>query len=467
MANLLIIDDEPSICWGLKKLAESLGHVARVASSAEAGLREADKSPKPEAVFLDVRLPGLDGISAMPQLRERLPDAPIIVMTAHGELETAVDAIRNGAFEYLTKPFDLTLAEKVLDRALRRRPQETVPPATMHGLQDQIVGHSPALQDVFKQIALVAGSEACVLVSGESGTGKELVARAIHRFSRRSAGPFVPVHVIALSPMLAESELFGHVRGAFTGADAPRTGLLEQAQGGTVFLDEVADIPLPLQIKLLRALEHGEIVPVGSDKPRTIDFRLVSATHQNLSEKVAAGSFRHDLFFRLVTFQLELPPLRERGADILELTEHFIANSTTKNQLPRPTLSKKAEAELLRRPWHGNVRELRNAIEHAVIIARGGQIEPDQFPQPAPPAVIPSDGSPAASLAQLIQQWADARLREDGEREDLYERFLSLVEPPLLNATLTHELGQCTSAAKKLGLHRHTLRKKLDQYGIE
>ncbi len=467
MAHVLIIDDEPSICWGLKKLVESLGHVARIASSAEAGLREAEKSPKPDALFLDVRLPGLDGIAAMPQLRERLPDAPIIVMTAHGELETAVDAIRNGAFEYLTKPFDLSLAEKVLDRALRRRPQETVPPVAMPGLQDQIVGHSPALQDVFKQIALVAGSEACVLVSGESGTGKELVARAIHRFSRRSTGPFVPVHVAALSPMLAESELFGHVRGAFTGADTPRTGLLEQAQGGTVFLDEVADIPLPLQIKLLRALEHGEIVPVGSDKPRTIDFRLVSATHQNLSEKVGSGAFRHDLFFRLVTFQIELPPLRERGADLLELTEHFVASLTAKNQLPRPTLSKRAEAELARRPWHGNVRELRNTIEHAVIIARGGQIEPDQFPPPAPPAGIPSDGTPVAALSQLIQQWTAARLREDGEREDLYERFLSLVEPPLLSATLTHELGQCTSAARKLGLHRHTLRKKLDQYGIE
>lgn len=467
MAQLLIIDDEPSICWGLKKMAESLGHVARTASSAEAGLREAEKSPKPEALFLDVRLPGLDGINAMPRLRERLPDAPIIVMTAHGELETAVAAIRNGAFEYLTKPFDLTLAEKVLDRALRRRPQEKQPSVTLPGLQDQIVGHSPALQEVFKQIALVAGSEACVLVRGESGTGKELVARAIHRFSRRSAGPFVPVHVAALSPMLAESELFGHVRGAFTGADTPRTGLLEQAQGGTLFLDEVADIPLPLQIKLLRALEHGEIVPVGSDKPRTIDFRLVSATHQNLSEKVAAGTFRHDLFFRLVTIQIDLPPLRARGADILELTEHFITNLTTQNQLPRPTLSKKAEAELNRRPWHGNVRELRNAIEHAVIIARGGQIELDQFPPPAPPAGVPSDGTPTATLAQLIQQWADARLREDGEREDLYERFLSLVEPPLLNATLTHEFGQCTSAARKLGLHRHTLRKKLDQYGIE
>lgn len=467
MAHLLIIDDEPSICWGLKKLFESLGHVVRTASSAEAGLREADKSPKAEAVFLDVRLPGIDGISAMPQMREKLPDAPIIVMTAHGELETAVAAIRNGAFEYLTKPFDLTLAEKVLDRALRRRPNNTAQPAATPGLQDQIVGRSSVLQEVFKQIALVAGAEACVLVSGESGTGKELVARAIHRFSRRSAAPFVPVHIAALSPMLAESELFGHVRGAFTGAEAPRIGLLEQAHGGTVFLDEVADIPLPLQVKLLRALEHGEIVPVGADKPRAIDFRLISASHQRLSEKIAAGLFRHDLFFRIVTFQIDLPPLRERGADILELTEHFITTLTAKNQLQRPSLSQRAEVELTRRPWHGNVRELRNAIEHAVIVARGGQIEPDHLPPPAPAAGKPADVTPGDALAQLIQQWAESRLREDGEQEGLYERFLSVIEPALLSATLAHELGQCTSAAKRLGLHRHTLRKKLDQYGIE
>ena len=467
MAQLLIIDDEPSICWGLKKLFESLGHVVRTTSSVEAGLREADKFPTPDAMFLDVRLPGIDGISAMPQFHDRFPQTSIIVMTAHGELETAVAAIRNGAFEYLTKPFDLTLAEKVLDRALRRRPVGTAQPAATLGLQDQIVGRSPVLQEVFKQIALVAGSEACVLVSGESGTGKELVARAIHRFSRRSAGPFVPVHVAALSPMLAESELFGHVRGAFTGAESSRIGLLEQAHGGTVFLDEVADIPLPLQIKLLRALEHGEIVPVGSDKPRSIDFRLISASHQRLSEKIAAGLFRHDLFFRLVTFQIDLPPLRERGADILELTEHFITTLTAKNQLQRPSLSQRAEAELSRRAWHGNVRELRNAIEHAVIVARGGQIEPDHLPPPAPAPGTPADVTPGDALAQLIRQWTESRLREEAEQEDLYERFLSVVEPALLSATLAHELGQCTSAAKRLGLHRHTLRKKLDQYGIE
>lgn len=469
MATLLLIDDEPSICWGLKTLAESIGHSVRTASSAELGFREAEKLPRPDVIFLDVRLPGMDGLSAMSRLQDLAPDASIIVMTAHGELETAVKAIRQGAFEYLTKPFDLAIAERVMDRAVQRRLSsvEQISTAPGPGLQNPIVGRSPAVQEVFKQIALVAGSEACVLITGESGTGKELVARAIHRYSRRSDGPFVPVHVAALSSTLAESELFGHVRGAFTGADVARTGLLEQARGGTVFLDEVAEIPLPLQVKLLRALEYGEVFPVGSDKPRSIEFRLVSATHQSLRDKVANGSFRHDLFFRLMAFQIDLPALRHRGDDLRELAEHFITTMSAKNQLVRPTLSKAALSEIVRRPWHGNVRELRNAIEHAVIVARGGQIEPEHIPIAAPPVGQPSSAAPADLLAPLIQEWAATQLREFMNLEDLYERFLAVVEPPLLKATLIHELNQCTSAAKKLGLHRHTLRKKLDQYGIE
>jgi two-component system nitrogen regulation response regulator GlnG len=336
-------------------------------------------------------------------------------------------------------------------------------------LQDQIVGRSPALQEVFKQIALVANSDACVFLSGESGTGKELVARAIHRYSRRSSGPFVPMHLAAVSPVAAEGELFGHVRGAFAGADTARVGRLEQASGGTVFLDEVSNLPLPLQIKLLRVLEHGEITPVGSDQPRPIDVRLIAASQQPLRDKVVAGQLRHDLFFRLVTFQIDLPPLRERGSDVLELAEHFITELTTKNHGSRPILSKRTAAELVRRPWYGNVRELRNAIEHAVIVARGGQIEPEDLPPSAPAAgIAPSEEmSPETLLPQLIRQWTESRLNEARDYDDLYERFLGVVEPALLSATLSHELGQCTSAAKRLGLHRHTLRKKLDQYGIE
>jgi two-component system nitrogen regulation response regulator GlnG len=306
-----------------------------------------------------------------------------------------------------------------------------------------------------------------VLVTGESGTGKELVARAIHRFSRRGKEPFIPVHVAALSPTLAESELFGHVGGAFVGEEGPRVGLLEQAHRGTIFLDEVADIPLPLQVKLLRAIEQGEIVPVGSDQPRPIDLRLISATQKNLQEKVADGSFRADLFFRSATFQIPLPPLRERADDILELAEHFIATWMLKNQLPRPSLSAGTKSELARRRWYGNVRELRNAIEHAVIVVRGGVIEPEHLPSEAPPTGQRLSDSPTIALSQLIRHWAESQLHEQTDREDLYELFLKLVEPSLLSAVVSHEHGQCAAAARKLGLHRHTLRKKLDQYGIE
>ena len=461
MAQLLIIDDEPSICWGLKKLAESLGHVARIASSAEAGFREADKSPKPEAVFLDVRLPGLDGISAMPQLRERLPDAPIIVMTAHGELETAVDAIRNGAFEYLTKPFDLTLAEKVLDRALRRRPQEAVPPAAMLGLQDQIVGHSPALQDVFKQIALVAGSEACVLVSGESGTGKELVARAVHRYSARRDRPFLPVHVAALNPNLVESELFGHVKGAFTGASQTRAGLLALADGGTVFLDEIAEIPLPVQVKLLRVLEQNEITPVGGSQPAPLNVRILAATHQNLERNVAAGTFRNDLFFRLNVFEIHLPPLRQRREDIVPLAEHFLRRFDVRLLPLVPATTDFLTAQR----WVGNVRELRNALEHAVIVARGGPLLPEHFPVGAG---VGMGTQPGEQLAAAVLIWLEDRVRTAGTQTptEIYADLLKCVEPPLLEDLMRRLNGNRLIAAQWLGLNRATVRKKLAEYGL-
>ncbi len=323
MAHLLVIDDEQSICWGLSQLAAQMGHTAATAASAEEGLEMA-QAQRPDLIVLDVRLPGMDGLSAMPGFQKMLGATPIIVVTAYGELATAVTAVRNGAFDYLTKPFDLTVVQRAIERALRAPPRQAVEAAAdVPDTADRIVGASPAIQEVFKRIALVAPSDACVHLHGESGTGKELVARAIHRYSRRADGPFVAVNVASLSPSLAESELFGHVRGAFTGAEQARKGLLEQADGGTIFLDEVADVPLDLQVKLLRTLEHGEVLPVGGQRPVQSDFRIISATHRTLSDRVADGSFRHDLYFRLVTFEIDLPPLRGRRDDIRELAEHF------------------------------------------------------------------------------------------------------------------------------------------------
>jgi two-component system nitrogen regulation response regulator GlnG len=477
MARLLIVDDEQAICWGLAQLGQRLGHEVAAASSAEQALALAEQQ-RPDAVLLDVRLPGMDGLTALPRLKELAPAAQVIVMTAHGDLGTAVEAVRQGAFDYVAKPFDLARIERLLERALAQ--PKAVASSAIDVAADGLVGRTAVMQEVFKRIALVAPAEACVMLAGESGAGKELVARAIHRYSRRSVGPFVAVNVAALNPALAESELFGHVRGAFTGADQPRLGLLAEADGGTLFLDEVADIPLAVQVKLLRALEHGEVMPVGSGQTVQTSFRLITATHQDLPAKVRGGEFRHDLFYRLSTFQIDLPALRQRPEDIPLLVDWFVqqlgagAGSAAR-------VSREALAELTGRDWHGNVRELRNAIEHALILAKGGVILPEHLPLPMPPlqapanavgSAVPGAANPPAGpsetqqLRALIERWARERLRTGAQAESLYDEFLAVVEPPLLDAALRKHHGQCAAAARALGIHRTTLKKKLDEYGI-
>ncbi len=470
MSRLLIIDDEPTICWGLEKLAQRLGHEPFTAGTAELGRTLAEKHGA-DAVLLDVRLPGQDGLDAIADLRRILGDVPIIVMTAYGDLGTAVEAVRRGAFEYVVKPFDLAQIERVIQRALESGEHLGTAPAVASPALDGFIGRSNVMQEVFKRMALAAASDACVLLQGESGSGKELVARAIHRYSRRAEGPLVTVNVAALSPALAESELFGHVRGAFTGAETARAGLLEQANGGTLFLDEVADIPLSAQVKLLRALEHGEVVPVGSNTPLQTNFRLISASHQHLVAKVREGTFRHDLYYRLCTFLIDLPPLRQRGDDLVELAHYFLGQLASPERRAAPRLDPATLAELRRRPWHGNVRELRNVIEHALIVAREGLILPEHLPPPlanlgqTSPHV--DSGDNAAQLQTLISTWAQQKLTSGDSDTHLYDEFLTLVEPPLLAASLEAQRGQCASAARVLGMHRTTLKKKIDQYGIE
>lgn len=463
MARLLIVDDEQSICWGLTRLAQKMGHEAATASSAEEALQMLDAA-RPDTIVLDVRLPGMDGLAAMARFRERLGDVPIVVVTAFGELTTAVAAVRNGAFDYLNKPFNLEVAQRTIERALESRRIATPARSAEVPRDLQLIGSSAPMQEVFKRIALVAASDACVHLRGESGTGKELAARAIHRYGRRADGPYVAVNIASLSPSLAESELFGHVRGAFTGADQARRGLLEQADGGTIFLDEVADIPMPLQVKLLRALEHGEVLPVGAERPVLADFRIVSATNRNLAECVAQGTFRHDLYFRLITFEIDLPPLRRRREDIAPLVDYFLDRLASQTGATRPVLSEETLAELHRRPWYGNVRELRNAVEHAMILARGGVIAPDHLPAPTPPSVsaglVQED-----TLASLVRQWAESQLHGTSDPGDLYDQLMKIVEPPLFAAALEASGNQYATAARKLGIHRATLRKKVEGGG--
>jgi two-component system nitrogen regulation response regulator GlnG len=321
------------------------------------------------------------------------------------------------------------------------------------------------MQNVFKKIALAAHSDAAVMLAGESGVGKELAAAAIHRHSARRNNPFVAVNVAALSPTLAEAELFGHVQGAFTGADQARPGLLLQADGGTLFLDEVAEIPLPLQVKLLRVLDHGELLPVGADSSLRSRFRVISATNRDLRRHVEADEFRHDLYFRLCTFEISLPPLRERRDDIPLLAHHFASQFAHQPVV----FADETLAELQSRPWYGNVRELRNAIEHALVVARRGAVMPEHLPpaltSPWPPSF--TSVTKRSELADVLSQMARRLAADPGAAGTVYDRFLQQVEPPLL-ATIMNECGQrCAPAARILGLHRTTLKKKLDQYDIQ
>jgi two-component system, NtrC family, nitrogen regulation response regulator GlnG len=458
--HVLIIDDEEAVCWSLQRALGREGYDVAVAASAEQGLKLAAQEP-PDVVVVDVRLPGMDGLAALERLRRLVPGAPAIVITAFGNLSTAVKAVEGGAFDYITKPFDLAQALDAVRRALSRRPAPEPAarePEPGEGTEE-IIGRGPAMQAVFKRIALVAPRDPCVLITGESGTGKELVARAVHRHSSRREKPFLPVHVAALNANLVESELFGHVRGAFTGATQARPGLLALAEGGTVFLDELADIPLSVQIKLLRVLEHGELLPVGSTQPQRLDVRILAATHQDLARCVAEGRFRHDLFFRLNVFGIALPPLRERVEDIDALAEHFLRRFEPRAApLPVETLR-----FLRAQPWFGNVRELRNALEHAAIVSRGGPILPEHFPSAG---AAPGPATPADEIAAGVRKWLADRVRLTGTPSDLYAELFRLVEPALLDDVLARLGGNRWAAAQWLGLNRATVRKKLALYGL-
>jgi two-component system nitrogen regulation response regulator GlnG len=455
-STILIVDDEEAISWSLRKAFERQGHRVGVAASAEAAFPLA-KQLKPDVVVLDVRLPGMDGLEALGKLRGITQNAPIIVITAHGNLSTAVRAVEGGAFDYLAKPFDLSQALDSVARAIasRSRPVEEPTPTLELG-PEELIGRSPAMQAVFKRIALVAPTDASVLITGESGTGKELVARAVHRHSLRRTHPFLPVHVAALNPNLVESELFGHVKGAFTGAGQAKPGLLALADGGTVFLDELGDIPLPVQAKLLRVLEHQEVLPVGGSAPTRINVRVLGATHSDLLKQVNAGQFRHDLYFRLNVFEIHLPTLRDRPEDIPQLCDHFLRRFGAGGALSEATL-----AYLRARTWPGNVRELRNALEHAAIVTRGGPLLPEHFP---PPVSVTGVETVAERIGALVRDWVRERSQGDKEPTELYDEMLKFIEPALLDEVLRQTNNNRVAASRRLGLARATLRKLMARY---
>ncbi len=465
-STVLVVDDEPSICWALERMLSGEGHRVVTASSAEEGLRLAREQPI-AMVILDVRLPKEDGISALPKFLHATGNAPVIVITAFGDLETAVAAVKSGAADYLTKPFKLEDAIRTCRVAMQNASVPSAPVATgpMSPNNMILVGASPAMQHVFRQIALVADSDLSVLITGETGTGKELAAAAIHRHSRRAEQAYIPIAPVALNADLIESELFGYVKGAFTGAVEDRAGLFERAAGGTVLLDEIGDLPLAVQVKLLRVLELGHYCRVGDLKLRTSDVRILAATNSDLHDAVASGTFRDDLFHRLTGVQIHLPPLRERVEDIRPLCQHFLA--LMGYAMAESAIDDELLQLLQERPWHGNIRELKHAVGHAAMVARGRNLSIHDFPPPKPGRDRqPKDHK--TSLAGAVRDWAKQAIEDSGETTDsLHSQFLAAAEPALMQVALEQTGGNRAKAAVLLGLHRGTLRDRLRAYGID
>jgi DNA-binding NtrC family response regulator len=480
MSRLLIIDDEPAIGWSLRELFVEEGHAVELSASVEEGLETCSRF-MPDAMLLDVRLPGRDGLSALSDFKRIVPGAPVVVMTAFGDLNTAVRAVTAGAFDYLVKPFTLESVSQVMGRALAEQAlalagqsrglatqgRAAVPSQAEGGRQDlQLLGSSAAMQEVFKQISLVAPTELPVLITGETGTGKDVVARAIHAHSPRRAGPLVATSLAALAPSVIESELFGHVRAAFTGASVDRAGLFELATGGTLFLDEIGEVPLDVQVKLLRTLETREVVRMGSATPRPVNVRVIAATHRDLAQAIETGAFREDLYHRLHVFPIHVPPLSARGDDVEILARHFLDRFTAHRR--RASLAPEFLAAIRGRPWPGNVRELKHAIEYAAVVARGGMLQPEHLPaQPAAAAarqLARGPGMDDQRLVAAVRAWVDAALTHDGEAGGpLHSTLIDLVETTLVERVVDAAGGNRTAAAKLLGLDRATLRSKLSR----
>ena len=463
MSRVLVVDDEPAIGWSLREILSDLGHDVEVASSAEAA-RDACQRFPPECILLDVRLPGEDGLSAIPRFRELAGPVPIIVMTAFGDLDTAVRAVDAGAFEYLVKPFDMARVSEVVTRATQE-PQPAPAQATASdSAEPTLIGGSPAMQQVFKQIALVAASEIPVLLSGETGTGKDLAAQLIHTHGPRRQQPFVTTNLGGLAAGLVESELFGHVRGGFTGATADRAGLFEAADGGTIFLDEVGEASPDVQVRLLRVLENREVVRVGSTQPVTLDVRVIAASNRDLAAAVAAGSFREDLYHRLAGFPIHLPTLAERTADIPALIEHFCRSA---GGPPSPGITPAFVEACRGRSWPGNVRQLKRAVEYALVVSRGRQLQPEHLPAEAVSATALA--AEHLSLEEAVRRWTTTTRESLGDATDgdVYRQLIDRVERVLFTEMLAASDGNRTAAAKLLGLDRATLRTRLKSLGIE
>jgi two-component system, NtrC family, nitrogen regulation response regulator GlnG len=458
--NVWLVDDDASIRWVLERALEQGGMQTTAFEEAESVLAALARE-EPDVLVTDIRMPGRSGLDLLEEIRNQRPRLPVIVMTAHSDLESAVAAYQGGAFEYLPKPFDIDQAVELVRRAAEQTHRSAASTVESRRIPEML-GHAPAMQEVFRAIGRLSRSSMTVLITGESGTGKELVARALHRHSPRAAKPIIALNTSAFTADLLESELFGHEKGAFTGATELRRGRFEQADGGTLFLDEIGDMSPQLQTRLLRVLAEGEFYRVGGQLPVKVDVRVIAATHQDLETRVKEGLFREDLLHRLNVIRIGVPPLRNRREDIPELLQHYLDVAAMELGVAPKTLAEDAAAALAAFDWPGNVRQVVNACRRLTVLAAGREIAL---------ADIPADlgGGPAASSSldwsNALASWASARLAAGGP--PLLDDAMPEFERTLIREALRAAQGGRQDAAKLLGWGRNTLTRKLKELGME
>ena len=459
--SVWILDDDRSIRWVLEKSLEKRG-LDTVTFDNGDDLLHRLAHERPDAIISDIRMPGINGLDLLSTLQEQYPQLPVIIMTAHSDLESAVSSYSRGAFEYLPKPFDIEEAVAMTQRALDHARKESVSITDFKPEKTQeIIGEAPAMQEVFRAIGRLSHSNISVLINGESGTGKELVAHALHRHSPRKEKPFIALNVAAIPKDLIESELFGHEKGAFTGATQMRTGRFEQADGGTLFLDEIGDMPAETQTRLLRVLSDGEFYRVGGHPPKKVDVRIIAATHQDLERLVEQHQFREDLFHRLNVIRIHIPRLRDRREDIPRLAKHFLRRAAEELDVEPKVLRPETEKYLTGLSWPGNVRQLENFCRWITVMASSREVHMNDLPPEFAEQEL--QRSDSGSWTQALEAWADQELSLGNS--SILDQAVPLFERTMIDVALKHTAGRRRDAAALLGWGRNTLTRKIKELG--
>ncbi|WP_017938586.1 nitrogen regulation protein NR(I) [Zestomonas thermotolerans] len=461
--SIWIVDDDRSIRWVLEKAFQQEGMQTTTFDNADSLLARLGRQ-QPDVIISDIRMPGASGLDLLARIRELYPRLPVIIMTAHSDLDSAVASYQGGAFEYLPKPFDVDEAVSLVKRAFQHaQEQQSLEAPASQARTPEIIGEAPAMQEVFRAIGRLSHSNITVLINGESGTGKELVAHALHRHSPRANAPFIALNMAAIPKDLMESELFGHEKGAFTGAANQRRGRFEQADGGTLFLDEIGDMPADTQTRLLRVLADGEFYRVGGHTPVKVDVRIIAATHQNLEALVQAGKFREDLFHRLNVIRIHIPRLADRREDIPALARHFLARAAQELAVEPKLLKPETEEYMRNLPWPGNVRQLENTCRWITVMASGREVHIDDLP----PELLTQqqDAAPVTNWEQALRQWADQALTRG--QSNLLDQAVPAFERIMIETALKHTAGRRRDAAVLLGWGRNTLTRKIKELGMK